>query len=142
MLNKFREIPLLLAVCCVTSNACGGTVPLGGALDVTRSERVWVDSTRRTPPNGTFRGAPMRTLRTLLWQSAAAAAMPIVVMAHGFGALPEDFDAFAGNVAAAGFIVAAPEFPLTNRNPPGERLGINDLNNQPGDLSFVITQLL
>ena len=84
----------------------------------------------------------MRTLRTLLWQSAAAAAMPIVVMAHGFGALPEDFDAFAGTVAAAGFIVAAPEFPLTNRNPPGERLGINDLNNQPGDLSFVITQLL
>jgi predicted dienelactone hydrolase len=141
MLGKFCEIPLL-AVCCLTSSGCGGTVPLGAAQDATRSERVWVDASRRTPPNGTFPGAPMRTLRTLIWQPAAAGAMPVVVMAHGFGVLPEDFDAFAGSVAAAGFVVAAPEFPLTNRNPPGGRLGVNDLNNQPGDLSFVITQLL
>jgi predicted dienelactone hydrolase len=142
VLGKFPQIALLLAVSSVMSNACGGTVPLGGVRDVTRRERVWVDASRRTPPNGTFPGAPTRTLRTLIWQPTAAAATPVVVMAHGFGGLPESFDAFAGSVAAAGFIVAAPEFPLTNRHPPGGRLGVNDLNNQPGDLSFVITQLL
>ena len=142
MLGKFGEVPLLLAVCCLTSGGCGGTVPVGAALDVARSERVWVDASRSTPRAGAFPGAPTRTLRTLIWQPASADAVPLLVMAHGLGVLPEDFDAFARTVAAAGFIVAAPAFPLTNHDAPGGQLLFNDLNNQPGDLSFVITQIL
>jgi predicted dienelactone hydrolase len=132
---------LLLGLWCVTNAACGGTVPLGGG-DVARTERVWIDASRATPRNGTFTGTPTRTLRTLIWQPASAEALPVLVMAHGFGVLPEDFDAFAHAVAAAGFILAAPAFPLTNQNAPGGQLGFNDLIHQPGDLSFIITQLL
>ena len=55
---------------------------------------------------------------------------------------PRTSQAFARTVAAAGFILAAPAFPLTNQNAPGGQLGVNDLVNQPGDLSFAITQLL
>lgn len=131
---------LVLGLTCV---ACGGTVPLTGSAGVTRSERVWVDPSRSTPRTSAFPGASTRTLRTLIWQPASADAMPVLVMAHGLGVLPEDFDAFARTVAAAGLVVAAPAFPLTNQNVPGGgELGINDLAHQPGDLSFVITQLL
>lgn len=133
---------LLVALWCLTSASCGGTVPLNGSADAIRTERVWVDASRATPSNGSFGGAPTRTLRTLIWQPATTAPLPFVVMAHGFGALPEDFDAFARTVAGAGFILAAPAFPLTNQNAPGGQLGVNDLINQPGDLSFVITEVL
>ena len=132
----------LLLVWGVTSSSCGGTVPLAGTVDVTRSERVWVDASRSTPRAGAFPGAPTRTLRTLIWQPASAAALPLLVLAHGLGVLPEDFEAFARTVAAAGFILAAPAFPLTNHDVPGGQVLFNDLNNQPGDLSFVITQIL
>lgn len=133
---------LLLVAWCGTTAGCGGTVQLTANTGVTRSERVWVDPSRATPRTSAFPGAPTRTLRTLIWQPASANALPLLVMAHGFGALPEDFDAFAHSVAAAGFVLAAPAFPLTNHNVPGGQLGINDLTQQPGDLSFVITQLL
>jgi len=142
VLGKFCEIPPLLAALCLTSGACGGTAPGSAAPDVARSERVWVDASRSTPRAGTFAGLPTRTLRTLIWQAPSAGAVPLLVMAHGLGVLPEDFDAFARTVAAAGFIVAAPAFPLTNHNAPGGQVLFNDLNNQPGDLSFVITQIL
>jgi predicted dienelactone hydrolase len=64
-------------------------------------------------------------------------------MAHGFGGLPEKFDAFAHTVAAAGFVVAAPAFPLTNDGAPGgHNAGLSDYVHQPADLSYVLTQLL
>jgi predicted dienelactone hydrolase len=85
----------------------------------------------------------VRRLRTLVWQPERADPVPLLVMAHGFGGLPEKFDAFARTVAAAGFVVAAPAFPLTNENAPGgHEIGLADVVSQPGDVSFIITQLL
>ncbi len=43
--------------------------------------------------------------------------------------------------AAAGYVVAAPVFPLSNANAPG-RPTEDDLINQPADLRFVVSQLL
>jgi len=64
-------------------------------------------------------------------------------MAHGYGGLPEKFDAFATAIAGAGFVVAAPAFPLTNQNTPcGWITGASDLPDQPEDVSFVIGALL
>ena len=110
---------------------------------VTRSERVWVDASRPTNPNGTYAGAPDRTLRTVIWQPASAGALPLFVMAHGFSGLPEDYEAIARHIADAGFVVAAPAFPLTNQNAPGGyQHALMDVVNQPADVSFVISQLL
>jgi dienelactone hydrolase len=44
--------------------------------------------------------------------------------------------------ASDGFVVAAPEFPLTNRDVPGALANIGDVVNQPGDVSFVIDSVV
>ena len=66
---------------------------------------------------------------------------PLIVFAHGFNVTPATYASLLQAWARAGYVVAAPIFPLTNANTPG---GANesDLVNQPRDLSFVITQLL
>ncbi len=123
--------------------ACGGTVDVASMRQVSRSERVWVDTGRQTPRTSAYPGAPDRTLRVLIWQLEGAQAAPLLLMAHGFGGLPEKFDAFARTVAANGFVVAAPTFPLTNDDAPGGHdAGFRDFINQPADLSFVLTKLL
>lgn len=123
--------------------ACGRDAVRDQPTAVTKSERVWVDADRPTPPTRKFAGAPQRTLRTVIWQPADTRPLPLVVMAHGFGGLPEKFDAFARTVATAGFVVAAPAFPLTNEGAPGGHdVGLRDFVNQPGDVSFVISRLL
>jgi predicted dienelactone hydrolase len=43
--------------------------------------------------------------------------------------------------AARGFVVAAPTFPLSNHDAPGGPT-ITDYTHQPGDVSFVITEML
>lgn len=62
-------------------------------------------------------------------------------MAHGFSGLPEKFAAMANRIADAGYIVAAPAFPLTNQNAPNGAY-LLDVRQQPADVSFVLDRLL
>jgi dienelactone hydrolase len=65
---------------------------------------------------------------------------PLVVFSHGW-TVSGDFDAYQSRLevwAGAGYVVAAPTFPLTSG--PGAAPG--DYLNQPGDVSFVIDELL
>jgi predicted dienelactone hydrolase len=66
---------------------------------------------------------------------------PLVVFAHGFNVTPHPYAPLLTAIARAGFVVAAPVFPLTNAHAPG---GANedDLLNQPGDMSAVITRMI
>ncbi len=66
---------------------------------------------------------------------------PLVIFGHGFAVTPYPYRKLLRSWASAGFIVAAPVFPLENANAPG---GPNesDLINQPRDMSFVITRML
>lgn len=66
---------------------------------------------------------------------------PLVVFAHGFDITPTPYAALLQAWARAGYVVAAPIFPLTNPTAPG---GPNesDLVNQPADVSFVISRML
>lgn len=142
MCSALRTLTLL-AICTVALAACGDDDSQGSSASVARTERSWVDPTRTTPPTAAFPGAPDRTLRVVIWQPDGASALPLLVMAHGFGGLPEKFDAFARAVAEAGFVVAAPAFPLTNENAPGGHdPGFRDFINEPGDISFVLTHLI
>jgi len=147
MRYAFLRLSAVCVLACLTLAACGESTDevasstVGGA--VTRSERTWVDTTRPTPPNSLFPGAPTRTLRTLIWQPASRAPLPLFIMAHGFDNLPEAFESLASTIAAAGFVVAAPAFPVTNHNAPGDDIPkLADTGQQPADVSFVITQLL
>ena len=65
----------------------------------------------------------------------------MVVFAHGFNVEPEDYLALLDAWAEAGYLVAAPEFPASARNLPGEP-SRDDIEGQAADLSAVITALL
>jgi dienelactone hydrolase len=119
--------------------------------------QTFVDSTRSTQANGPTPDVPSRTLETQIWYPAesgtedapaegatadsAQGPYPLIVFAHGLGGLPASSAPLLARWAAAGYVVAAPAFPLTNGNTPGGTNGA-DTYNQPGDMSFVISSLL
>ncbi|HEV2592380.1 MAG TPA: hypothetical protein VGU02_10855 [Gaiellaceae bacterium] len=82
-----------------------------------------------------------RTLVTYVRIPAGRGPFPLVVFAHGYESTPGRYARLLDTWARAGFVVAAPLFPLENANAPG---GSNesDIVNEPGDMRFVITRLL
>lgn len=71
----------------------------------------------------------------------ASGPFPLVVFGHGFAVTPATYFRLLRAWASAGYVVAAPIFPLENAHAPG---GPNeaDLINQPRDMSVVITRML
>lgn len=65
---------------------------------------------------------------------------PLVLFSHGLQGSPEHYEPSLRTVAAAGFVVAAPEYPYTSDR-TGEYNPV-DLVNQPADASAVITAVL
>ncbi len=126
-------------------------VPSEIALEDVRQElRSLIDVTRSTPANGDFAGSTERRLETRLWYANRALRRPacngsrcaLILLAHGFGGRTERFDAIGERLAAAGYVVAAVSFPLTNQDAPGGfGNGIIDARQQPADLSFVLDAL-
>src|SRR5450755_1663534 len=70
-----------------------------------------------------------------------AGPFPLIVFGHGFAVTPTLYARLLAAWAAAGYVVAAPVFPLANANAPG---GPNesDLPNQPADMRVVISRML
>ena len=102
----------------------------------------YVDTSRTIKlPNGKLEPRPVTTV---FWYPPARdgnGPFPLVVFGHGFAARPSWYRRLLRGWAAAGYVVAAPIFPLGNANAPG---GPNeaDIVNQPRDMSFVITRVL
>ena len=84
-----------------------------------------------------------RPVTTYLWYPPAAdrGPRPLVVFGHGFATTPFRYQRLLRAWAAAGYIVAAPVFPLGNAHAPGGP-DEGDIVNQPRDMSFVIGRLL
>jgi dienelactone hydrolase len=115
-----------------------------------------VDTLRRTPAHNGEPGSPDRKLTTEVWYPAPSGDVttaqrdaplgdggpfPLVVMSHGYLDTRLGEGVYARSLASRGFIVAAPDFPLSNGAAPGGPTLI-DLANQPGDVSFVINTLV
>lgn len=66
---------------------------------------------------------------------------PLVVFVHGFAVSPSAYGALLDAWARAGYVVAAPAFPLESPAAPGGP-DESDLVHEPADIRFVITQLL
>jgi dienelactone hydrolase len=66
---------------------------------------------------------------------------PLIVFAHGYNITPAPYAALLRAWVRAGYVVAAPIFPLTSPATPGGP-DEADLINQPADMSFVITRVL
>ena len=71
----------------------------------------------------------------------AAGPFPLVVFGPGFAETPTTYARLLDAWARAGYVVAAPLFPLTQKYVSGGRREA-DLINQPGDMSFVISRML
>jgi predicted dienelactone hydrolase len=70
----------------------------------------------------------------------AAGPFPLVVFAHGYRLAPYTYTRLLEAWAHAGYVVAAPAFPLTNTD--ARVVDRSDLINQPQDVRFVISRLL
>lgn len=66
---------------------------------------------------------------------------PLIVFAHGFALLPSTYARLLDAWTRAGYVVAAPVFPVEGATAPGGP-SQSDLINEPADIRFVITQLL
>jgi predicted dienelactone hydrolase len=108
-----------------------------------------VDTAAGTPARGTTPPRHDRMLPTAVWYPAVAAGpasalrgpFPLVVFAHGFDVTPYTYDRLLRQVAAAGFVVAAPLFPISAAGLPG-RPREDDIANQALDVRATISTLL
>ena len=127
-----------------------------GPYGVGRSDLTFVDHSRTTDAdtkNGVA-AADSRTLPVMLLyptktladngtastHPVAPGRFPLVVFSHGVTASGPVYESFLLGIARAGFVVAAPTFPLTSGPHGWDNLG--QYRNQPKDVSFVITQVL
>jgi pimeloyl-ACP methyl ester carboxylesterase len=82
-----------------------------------------------------------RSLVTVVRYPPSGGPYPLVLFAHGFALTPASYARLLNAWTRAGYVVAAPVFPLENANAPGGP-DESDLINQPQDISFVIGRLL
>lgn len=135
------------------------TVPLtpaGTTYGVGRRDITLVDTTRGTDTDARddTPAKDDRTLETVLLypttspdddgtddaHPVAPGRFPLVVFSHGVTASGPAYVGVLRGLAAAGYVVALPTFPLTSGGGAWNNLG--EVVNQPGDVSFVITELL
>lgn len=64
------------------------------------------------------------------------------MFAHGYQVGPSPYESLLESWAAHGYVVAAPEFPLTDQDIAGVNLDENDINNQPADVRFVTDHVI
>ncbi len=149
---------LLLAVSTLVAPPAAATprpVPDGPFAVGVRTE-TFVDTGRPTAANGTAPGLPSRTLVTTVFYPAqgdaaqpgevvdarpARGRFPLLVFAHGFTANGPTYAFLLRQIAAEGYVVAAPTFPLSNGAATGGP-NLGDYANQPADVSFVIDEML
>jgi dienelactone hydrolase len=101
-----------------------------------------VDTSRPTPANGPQQPATdQRALTTEVYVPAGTGPFPLIAFSHGWAGHPRKFTELFQAWADAGYAVAAPAFPISNDQAPGGASG-DDLPSQPGDISFVIDEVL
>ncbi len=113
-----------------------------GPFDVERRELTWVDESRPTESNGGFEGAATRTFAVALWAPGnAPGPHPLVVYSHGFMSNRHGGAYLAEHLASHGYVVVSVDYPLTHYAAPGGP-NVNDVTNQPADVSFLIDHVL
>lgn len=127
-----------------------------GKYAVGMTTRTFVDGSR--PTEGV---APNRTLLTAIYYPAQGpptdqavqnappdtkdGPYPLILFSHGLGARGVSYQDPIKTWVSAGYIVAAPDYPLSNSNAPGGAIfgrAVADTKNQPADASFVINEVL
>jgi dienelactone hydrolase len=117
----------------------GGRATLAGSIEEPASEPPYETFTREET---FFDGRRDRTLVTTIhYPVDAPAPVPLIAFSHGRNGHPRKFSQLFATWAEAGYVVAAPAFPLTNDEAPGDPV-IGDVVNQPADVRLVIDEML
>jgi dienelactone hydrolase len=129
----------VLAVTVAAAAATGATAAASPRAPVRVLVLRLVDRSRRAHfRDGT---STVRVLTTAVrYPSHDRGPFPLIVFAHGFALTPNDYTDLLDAWVRAGYLVAAPLFPVENSDAPGGPAR-SDLLNEPGDISFVISRL-
>ncbi len=128
---------LLLAVAAL-SGLAAATVDAGSPATRLRVLR-FVDRTRSAHFRNGASG-PRVLVTEVRYPTRGHPPFPLVVFAHGFIETPHAYAGLLDTWARAGYVVAAPIFPVERPAAPGGP-SESDLVNEPGDLRFVISRL-
>jgi predicted dienelactone hydrolase len=128
-----------------------------GAYGVGVMTVVLVDTSRPTPANGAVPATPERRIPLEIWYPTASGGQspdardaaldagggpyPLIVFAHGFTSSRVQSSQYTRHLASRGYVVASPDFPSSNGGAPGGPR-LRGVVEQPGDVSFVIDQLI
>ena len=136
---------LVSAACCTSASGATERAKASKSYEVASTTIVFTDHSRPTPANNGSPALSYRTLSTLVvypkQPSRVRRKFPLIVYSHGFGATAASAMPTLQSLAMHGYVVAAPDFPLSTTGLPGG-LDLLDYVDQPGDVSFVITQML
>ena len=142
-----------------TTPLTSATVLQPGSSGVGTRTLTFTDTSRTTPAHGGNPSQPSRTLVTQIWYPTtpnaggteeeqpnapllwSGPAVPLIMYSHGFMSSHTEGMYLADHLASYGYIVAAPDFPLSHIGTPGGAT-VADLPNQPGDVTFLIDVLL
>jgi pimeloyl-ACP methyl ester carboxylesterase len=114
-----------------------------GPHQVTHQSISWVDTSRSTLPNRDFKGRDSRELKGRIWFPAdkEGAPYPLVVYSHGYMSQYKEGEYILDFLASHGYVAVSVDFPLSSGSSPGGAV-LSDIVNQPGDVSFLIDQML
>lgn len=125
--------------CCIAAAVLAGHVSARSNPSVRVRVLRLVDQSRLAHfRNGT--SGPRVLLTTVRYPAGARHPLPLVVFAHGFALTPETYAPLLDAWARAGYVVAAPLFPVEGADAPGGPSEA-DLVNEPDDLRFVVSRL-
>ncbi len=135
-----------------TTRPAATTDRVAAPLPVGELQVTFTDRSRSIPPRPGDPGSDARELPTLVLYPARGSGgpgapaerrggpWPLVVFSHGFTGSGPAYTPFLRRIAAAGYVVAAPTFPRTNRDAPGGPY-LADYRNQPADVRFVVDEV-
>jgi predicted dienelactone hydrolase len=152
-------VPLLAGVSAAAkcpSGSATGAFLAPGSHGVGMRTITLVDTTRTTAAWGGQPEKPSRTLETVIWYPTSGGSdtvptpdaplagdgpFPVIINSHGFSDVNSGAAYIAVPLASRGFVVVSPNFPQSNLTVPGGPR-LEDVVNQPGDVRFVLDQVL
>lgn len=147
----------VVVVLVVVLAACGGTSEDEGSASGTPASpttepaappevavvtETFVDVSRPTAAGPGTAAQPDRTVDTRIAHPTSGGPYPLIVLSHGASGHPDEYAETIPLWASDGFVVVAPVFPLTSREVPDPLANVADVAQQPGDVSFVIDEVL
>jgi dienelactone hydrolase len=109
---------------------------------VAETRHTWVDTTRPTAAHVGQPELPERTLDVVVYAPEdEPGPWPLLVFGHGSSRAGDHYEGTLSAWASAGYVVVAPDYPLTSEGTPGGSK-LDDVEAQAGDVSFLIDTAL